>query len=99
MPDILFTYRRPPGPAPAGGDADVTAAWMAWFAELGDRIVEPGNPTGDVRTVGTAVAGSELGGWSVIRADDLDEAAALAKGCPVLSAGGSVEIGVITPVM
>ncbi len=99
MPDILFTYRRPPGPATAGTDADVTAAWMSWFQELGDRLVEPGNPTYESRTVGAPVEGPQLGGWSVIRADGLDDAVELAKGCPVLTAGGSVEVGLITPVM
>lgn len=99
MPDHLFTYRRPDGPATAGGDADSTEAWMAWFAVLGDRLVEPGNPTSESRTVGTPVEGPRLGGWSVVRAESLDAAVELARGCPLLPAGGSVEVGVITPVM
>jgi hypothetical protein len=33
-----------------------------------------------------------VGGFSLIEARDLDEAAELSKGCPVLERGGSVEI-------
>jgi hypothetical protein len=38
------------------------------------------------------VADSTLGGYSLIRAGNLDAAAALARGCPLLSQGGAVEI-------
>jgi hypothetical protein len=35
---------------------------------------------------------SKLGGYSIITAESLDEAATGAKGCPVLQSGGSVEV-------
>lgn len=34
----------------------------------------------------------KLGGFTIIKAEDLDEATTLAHGCPVLDVGGSVEI-------
>ena len=37
-------------------------------------------------------ASAGLGGYSVVSADNLSEAAAVAKGCPILAAGGSVEV-------
>jgi len=33
-----------------------------------------------------------VGGFSLIEARDLDEAAELSKGCPILERGGSVEV-------
>jgi hypothetical protein len=37
-------------------------------------------------------AGSGLTGYSIIKADTLQSAAQAAKGCPVLSAGGSIDV-------
>jgi hypothetical protein len=39
-----------------------------------------------------AEAKDVIGGFSIIEADDLDEAAELSKGCPILEVGGSVEV-------
>jgi hypothetical protein len=71
-------------------------AWGAWFATLGDTVTDMGNPFGGSTTVksgGSASGGiSGLGGYSIIEAGSLDEAAAGADGCPVLATGGSVEV-------
>jgi hypothetical protein len=69
---------------------------MGWFGELGPAIVDGGNPFAASTAVqsdgssGAAAAG--LTGYSIIDAADLAAAATLAKGCPVLDAGGSVEV-------
>ena len=74
------------------------AAWNAWFGELGDAIVDGGNPIAGSVTVGADRSVSEggganpLSGYSLIKADDLDAAVEMAKGCPILSNGGSVEV-------
>jgi hypothetical protein len=71
-------------------------AWGAWFGTLGDNVVDMGNPFGASSTVksgGSASGGiSGLGGYSVVQAGSLEEAAANAAGCPVLATGGSVEV-------
>jgi len=72
-------------------------AWMGWFGTLGSDVVEMGNPFGASSTVtadGSARDGgaSGLGGYSVIEAASLADAASKAKGCPVLAGGGTVEI-------
>jgi hypothetical protein len=70
--------------------------WTAWFSSLGDSVADIGNPFGAGTTVkngGTSAGGaSKLGGYSIINAESLDEAATNAKGCPVLVSGGSVEV-------
>lgn len=72
-------------------------AWMAWFGGLGDAVVDGGNPCGPSRTVGANGSShdggaSGLTGYSVLKADSLDAATAMAKGCPILSAQGTVEV-------
>lgn len=76
--------------------AEVMQAWNAWFGELGAAVAEPGNPFGASASVASdgsvGASTSGIGGYTVISADSLDAAAALAKGCPQLTAGGTVEI-------
>jgi hypothetical protein len=72
-------------------------AWMGWFGTLGDDVVEIGNPFGASSTVladGSSKDGAAgaMGGYSVISANTLSEAASKAKGCPVLAGGGTVEV-------
>jgi hypothetical protein len=38
-------------------------------------------------------------GYSIVQAGSLDEATALAKGCPVLSSGGELEVYEAFPAM
>ncbi|MGO9760342.1 MAG: hypothetical protein ACLP1Q_03645 [Solirubrobacteraceae bacterium] len=104
MANYLFAYK---GGAVAEGDAEreaVMAAWGSWFGTLGPAIVDPGNPFGPSAAVtnGGSVsegAPSALTGYSVLSADSLAAASELAKGCPVLAAGGSVEVYETFPVM
>ena len=71
-------------------------AWGAWFGALGDSVIDIGNPFGSSSTVtadGDSDGGaSKLGGFSIISAVSLAEAAAQAVGCPVLQSGGRVEV-------
>lgn len=69
------------------------AAWMAWFGELGAAIVDPGRQVGETTTLGAAPSSTVVTGYTIIQADDLEGATALAKGCPGLSQGGGVEVG------
>ena len=61
--------------------------WVAWFGTLGDSVVDMGNPFGAGTTVkngGSSDGGaSQLGGYSIINAESLAEAAAKSDGCPV----------------
>jgi hypothetical protein len=89
MATFLLTYRTP-------GGSDGIEAWKAWFEELGDAVVDRGNPVFTATTFGECGSAPALGGYSLITADNLEAAAVLAKGCPVLARGGGVEIGEIT---
>ncbi|MDH4170684.1 MAG: hypothetical protein OEW42_13965 [Acidimicrobiia bacterium] len=59
-------------------------------------IVDGGAPTGRCKMVngnGGVGDGESVTGWGVFEADSIDAAAEMAKGCPVLSSGGNVEVG------
>jgi len=76
----------------AGKDSDGGSAeeWGKWFQELGDKLVDGGNPLGEG---GQAVTGAgvmpvhnpPVTGYSIVKADDMDEAVKLAKGCPLMA--------------
>jgi hypothetical protein len=79
--------------------------WVAWFKELdaNGRMKDPGNP---LAASGKVVAGKQkivsdgpfaeakdvIGGYILIEAETLAEATDIAKGCPILEVGGSVEV-------
>jgi len=97
MPKYVFAYRAPKSYVP--GQEDATAAWMEFRTTLGDQVLDFGNPVFEASSLGTCDDSTRLGGYSFVTADDLESAVALAKGCPVLSRGGGVEVGEITEIM
>ena len=78
--------------------ARVMAAWGSWMAELGTALTDPGNAIAHAKTVnadGTISDGggpNPVTGYSLVEAESLDGAVALAKGCPIFESGGSVEV-------
>ena len=81
-----------------------TQRWMNWvagiaaqnkLADRGNRLVSTGKvvKSDGVITDGpyTEIKESILG-YSLVKAGSLEEATALANGCPVLSIGGNVEV-------
>ncbi len=97
MSKFVFAYTGGTAPETQAEGEAVMAAWMAWFTTLGESVIDGGNPFSDAKTVaadGSVSDGGKtaLGGYSIIDAIDLDDAANKAKGCPVLQAGGAVEV-------
>jgi hypothetical protein len=91
MPIFVLTYRNLIGYAPS---PESTAAWMAWFDSMREQLVDRGKPVTDRSCLGDCTTDrTQLGGYTLISADDLDGALAIAKGCPHLDRGGGVEIG------
>jgi hypothetical protein len=105
MSEFTFLYRGREIPASPEQMQKTTAKWVAWFKELGAQghIKDMGHP---LEHVGKVVAGTKkvisdgpfaeakdvVGGFSIILARDLEQAAELATGCPILEVGGSVEV-------
>ncbi len=78
--------------------ANVMAAWTAWFEGLGGAIVDPGYPVMRAMTIAADGSQSDGGGanpvtgYSVINAEHMDAAVAMAKGCPHLQSAGNIEV-------
>ena len=93
MPKFLFSYRVPEDYQPG---AETGKAWQAWFESLGGSRIDTGHGVVTTRMLGELDAGTtRLGGYSVVTAEDMEAAAALAEGCPALQFGGGVEIGAV----
>ncbi|MDH4472302.1 MAG: YciI family protein [Fluviicola sp.] len=83
--------------------------WQDWLGSLAaqNKLVSAGNrlesdgkvvSPNAVITNGPYVEIKEsIGGYTIIQADSLEEAAELSKGCPILAVGGSVEVRAIVP--
>jgi hypothetical protein len=94
MVKYVFSFRVPSGYRP---NAETPAEWQAWFGGLGSALVDVGNAVTDYASLGeVGGSGSRMVAYSVVSAEDMDSALALAKDCPVLRVGGGVEVG---PVM
>jgi hypothetical protein len=97
MANYLLAYTGGSVPeSDAERDAQM-AAWGKWFQDLGEAVVDGGNPVGPSKSISadgsvSEGASSGLTGYSVIAAENLDAATELAKGCPVFAVSGSVEV-------
>ena len=97
MAKFVFTYSGGgPMPQTEAEQKAVLDAWMGWFGGLGAAVLDPGNPFGASSSVtsGGVADGTTSGvnGYSIVDAADLGAAVTMAKGCPILSGGGSVEV-------
>jgi hypothetical protein len=97
MAKYTLVYRGGRAPETPEEGEQVMAAWMAWYGTLGAAVSDGGAPFGPSMSVSpggdvTEGAPSELTGYTILAADDLAAATALAGGCPVLSAGGAVGV-------
>lgn len=93
MPAYVIAYRAPAEYEP--GDAGDMAAWGAWLQGLGDKLIDFGKPVRDTAQIGDCGATQRFRGYSVITADDLESAIAMANGCPGLAHPRfGVEVGV-----
>jgi hypothetical protein len=105
MKDFLFLFRM--NGAPAGSPDEMqamTKRWMDWIGGIAaqNKLTDRGNrlfPTGKVVKPGNVITDGpyteikeSIGGYTIVKADSLEEATELAKGCPGLSVGASVEV-------
>lgn len=99
MNDYLLLYSGGHKPESEEEQAMVMKAWMNWMGELGDALKDGGNPftpaAKTISTDGSVSDGSAVGvasGYSIIKAESLDAAVEMAKGCPVLQGGAQISV-------
>lgn len=114
MKEFLLVFRSSPvtdkvQPSPEQIQA-MMKPWQDWIGNIAaqDKLVARGNrlaPEGAVVKPGNIVTNGpyveikeSLGGYSIVRANSLEEAIMLSKDCPILAVGGSVEVRAIVPI-
>jgi hypothetical protein len=94
----LFVYHGGGVPKSEAEKAQVMNAWGQWMGGMGAALVDGGNPVGKSYTVSGKGSVADNGGanpasgYSLVEAASLEEALRHAKACPILGAGGSVEV-------
>ena len=106
MANFVLLYTGGSMPETEAEQKAVMQAWMAWFGELGSALVDGGNPFTPMAkriasdgTVSDGPVGTMASGYSIIKADSLNAAVEMARGCPVLQGGGQISVYETFPVM
>ena len=85
MKKFVFLYNSDPNEVPSDDAMDV---WMTWFDSIKESLLDMGNPFmgGMLVTSSSASAITSemnpMSGYTVIKAEDMDAAVAIAKTCP-----------------
>ena len=112
MKDFLFIYKSDYSTMQDRTEEEAQAMmnrWMDWLKDIAaqDKLIDRGNRLYNsgkiVKGNGIVTNGpytdikESIGGYSLIKAESYDEAVEFAKSCPVLFAGGNVEVREIAP--
>jgi hypothetical protein len=106
MANFLLVYTGGGMPASDAERKKVMDAWGAWFGRLGPAVVDAGNPIGpEAKSISSdgsvhdGAVGTAASGYSILKADSLNQAVELAKGCPVLESGAKISVYETFPAM
>jgi len=97
MSQYLITYLGDNKPSSPEEGKQHFAKYMGWLSSLGDSAVSPANPLKNTNTVHSdGTVSSEgittMSGFTIIKADSMEAALSIAKSCPFLETGGSLEV-------
>lgn len=97
MPQYIIVYLGGKPPSSPEEGKQHFSKYMEWLSSLGDSIVSPANPIKDTSTInpdGTITNGGEttMSGYTIIEAGSMEDALWVAKTCPFLDIGGSLEV-------
>lgn len=106
MAKFLFVYRDQPDPSQGPPSPEqvqaIMAEWGVWFRTVGAAVVDGGDglqPTGRMVRPGGKVsdgpfieAKEVVGGYSILQADNYEQAVEYAQSCPIVANGGTIEV-------
>jgi len=97
MPQYVIVYIGGNQPSSPEEGKQHFAKYKEWLSSLGDSAVSPANPLKNTCTVnpdGTVTTGgtTTMSGYTIIEADSMEAALEIAKACPFLDIGGSLEV-------
>lgn len=73
------------------GDAGMRKAWGEWFASIGSHVIDSGSPFApglEIRRSGCRQLPQDaeaLVGYTIVKAESLEDAQRLAESCPIVS--------------
>jgi hypothetical protein len=100
MTKFLVTYHGSGMPDDPALMEQAKAAFGTWVAGAGNAILDPGAPVNIVAQV-SSEAGTEavqIGGYSIIQADSVDDARAVLSSHPYVARGGTLQVNQILDV-
>ncbi len=97
MPNYIIAYHGGEKPASPEEGAAGMARWKTWVADLGDAVVNPGTPLSKTQTVSASGVSDGGGanpiiGFTVVSTETMEQALEMAKQCPHLDMGGTLEV-------
>lgn len=107
MKDFLLVYRTDYSTMPKASPEEMQAStkrWMDWIGGIAaqNKLTDRGNrlvPSGKVLRSESVIADGpyteikeSIIGYSIVKAESIEDATELAKGCPILKTGGNVEV-------
>jgi uncharacterized protein YciI len=100
MARFLVTYHGSGMPDDPELIEQAKAAFLQWVGQAGDAIVDPGAP---LQMVGQVASGSpeaavEIGGYSIIEAEDAQAAEAVLGSHPYVARGGTLQVNQVLAV-
>jgi hypothetical protein len=102
MPQFIIAYLGGDKPSSPEEGKKHFSKYMDWLSSLGESAISPANPLTNTHTIapdGTVTDGSTTGmsGFTTIEAESMEAALRVARGCPFLDAGGSLEVSEVIP--
>lgn len=102
MPNYLMIYRGGGLPETEEQGLEEMQKWGAWMERFANNFADPGNPVGKSYTVSKDAhqegAVEPAMGYSIFKADSIEEALEAAKTSPHHNFGGFVEVAEIIPI-
>jgi len=97
MPQYIITYLGGDHPSSPEEGKQHFAKYQEWLSSLGNSAVSPANPLKNTNTVnsdGSVASGGKtsMSGFTIVEADSMEAALLIAKACPFLDIGGSLEV-------
>lgn len=97
MAKFMISYIGGNQPATPEEGRQNFAKYQQWLNNLGDAALQPMNPLRDMHTVGPdgsvdSSSSTQMSGFTVVEAESIEQALEMAKACPFLDIGGSLEV-------
>lgn len=97
MPQYIIVYLGGDQPSSPEEGKQHMVKYRQWLSTLGDSAVSPANPLKNTHTVNpdatvTPGGATSMSGYTIIKTDSMEAVLSIAKTCPFLDMGGSLEV-------